>query len=194
MASRLPAEVNFQKFIELAQVFKSSMDLVEDRNPLKRPLLTLGSTTEEGFKYMEESITQLSKENECNSRAVEAIYYRLSRIFGDDPPNNIPSEFKLKTFHRAVAVFEKEKFQFRRKFEDVISTKCGTVKVPVGEIDILGDNPPRIVEASLCLRESDVEKIKAKRSLMLRFNMASDFYDIHALIWSLWIDEKMSKD
>uniref|UniRef100_A0A1I7WTR3 Dimer_Tnp_hAT domain-containing protein n=1 Tax=Heterorhabditis bacteriophora TaxID=37862 RepID=A0A1I7WTR3_HETBA len=134
MASRLPAEVNFQKFIELAQVFKSSMDLVEDRNPLKRPLLTLGSTTEEGFKYMEESITQLSKENECNSRAVEAIYYRLSRIFGDDPPNNIPSEFKLKTFHRAVAVFEKEKFQFRRKFEDVISTKCGTVKVPVSYI------------------------------------------------------------
>lgn len=46
------------------------------------------------------------------------------------------------------------------------------------------------MEASLCLRESDIENIKAKRSLLLRFNMALKYDDIYAHIWSLWIDNK----
>lgn len=42
----------------------------------------------------------------------------------------------------------------------------------------------------MCLRESDIENIKTKRLLMARSNLAPNYDDIHAHIWSLWIDEE----
>uniref|UniRef100_A0A915DCT4 Uncharacterized protein n=1 Tax=Ditylenchus dipsaci TaxID=166011 RepID=A0A915DCT4_9BILA len=172
------------------QKFDNALEKIPDSNGLKSSLLWLGSITKDSVERLESGVISLESSVEDLRDTMNNRFDGLLGLSkGNSPRDSISAGFENLMYKRAKVIFPNRQILRNVLLTRPYLSKSGVVKnLQQGEIDLLLSDPTTIIEASLSLRASDLERI-AKKKLELADMLAIDPHSIAAQYWILWLTQ-----